>query len=302
MSARIVCLGEAMVELAPRGTAWDVGYGGDTLNQALHLVRFGHDVAYMTVLGSDPFAARMQGAWAREGMDPALVLKDSERVTGLYSIAIDELGERSFSYWRSDSAARRLFDHPQADAAAAVAAQADVLVFSLISLAILPNEGREAVLRLARAVRSGGGQVAFDGNSRARLWPHPDVAMDWRKRAAAEADFGFPTVEDERDLSGAMTADEVAAVWRDAGCGEVVVKMGGKGCRLPGGEVAPPGMVLKPVDSSGAGDAFSAGYLARRLAGASPREAAECGHELAGWTVMRHGAIPPRDHAAPYSV
>lgn len=49
---RIVCLGEAMIELAPRGAGWEVGYGGDTLNQALHLARLSDNVAYFTALGA----------------------------------------------------------------------------------------------------------------------------------------------------------------------------------------------------------------------------------------------------------
>jgi 2-dehydro-3-deoxygluconokinase len=299
---RIVCVGEAMVELAPRGAAWEVGYGGDTLNQALHLARFGHDVAYLTVLGHDPFAPQMQQDWAREGLDTTLVLRDAERATGLYAIAIDHRGERQFTYWRSHSAARQMFAHERIGAAMARVEEAQVLLYSLISLAILPEYGREALLGLAREVRRRGGQVAFDGNYRARLWQDADLAQAWRKRAAAEADFGFPTIDDERELSGAQSAEAVAATWEEAGCGEVVVKLGGEGCRLPGGEVLAPAMLLNPVDSSGAGDAFAAGYLACRLRGAAPDEAARCAHDLAGWTVMRGGAIPPRDHAAPYTL
>ena len=69
-----------MIEISPRGGGgWEVGYGGDTINQALHLVRFGHDVAYLTVLGVDPFAGQMRSAWGREGMDTSLVLSDPER-------------------------------------------------------------------------------------------------------------------------------------------------------------------------------------------------------------------------------
>lgn len=298
---RIVCVGEAMVELAPHaGGGWDVGYGGDTLNQALHLARFGYDTAYLTVLGNDPFAPRMQGAWTREGLDPELLLKDEHRTTGLYAISIDEQGERHFSYWRSDSAARTLFDHPEINRAVTQAAEADALVYSLISLAILPERRREALIGLAREVRRRGGKVAFDGNYRPILWESVEAARKWRDRAAAEADFGLPTGDDERALAEAVDADAVAARWERAGCGEVVVKLGGKGCRLPGGDIMPPATLLTPVDSSGAGDAFSAGYLAARLGGAPPEEAARCGHALAGWTVMRSGAIPPRDHAAPY--
>lgn len=298
---RIVCVGEAMVELAPRAAGgWDVGHGGDTLNQALHLARFGYDTAYLTVLGNDPFALRMRDAWAREGLDASLLLEDECRTTGLYSISIDGSGERHFHYWRSESAARTLFDHPQIDRSAAQAAEADALVYSLISLAILPEHGREALIGLAREVRRRGGKVAFDGNYRPVLWESVEAAREWRDRAAAEADFGLPTLDDESALAGEAGADAVAARWEQAGCEEVIVKLGGKGCRLPGGDIVPPASLLKPADSSGAGDAFSAGYLAARLSGASQEEAARRGHDLAGWTVMRSGAIPPRDRAAPY--
>jgi 2-dehydro-3-deoxygluconokinase len=300
---RIICVGEAMVELSSRSGGWQVGHGGDTINQALHLVRFGHDVAYLTVLGCDPFAGPMRAAWGREGVDTSLVLTDPERTTGLYAISIDAHGERQFSYWRSDSAARRLFSHPDSVQAAGEAAQADVLVYSLISLAILPEDGREALLGLARAVRARGGKVAFDGNYRPRLWQSAAEARLWRDWAAREADFGFPTLEDEEQIAdGAVEAAAIAAAWREAGCGEVVVKLGAKGCLLPGGEIVPPRASLLPVDTSGAGDAFGAAYLSCRLRGGSPEEAAQAAHELAAWVMMRSGAIPPRDHAAPYSL
>jgi 2-dehydro-3-deoxygluconokinase len=289
-----------MVELSPRGEGWDVGYGGDTLNQALHLARFGFDVRYLTVLGNDPFAPGMQSAWEREGLDPSLLLRSERRTTGLYAISIGEGGERHFHYWRSRSAARELFGHPRIGDALAQAADADALVYSLISLAILPEHGREKLIGLAREVRRRGGKVAFDGNYRQALWETVEAARAWRDRAAAEADYGLPTIDDEYSLAGAPDAGTVAAHWREAGCGEPVVKLGSEGCRLPDGTVVPPPCLLEPVDSSGAGDAFSAGYLAARLRGTSPEQAARCGHELAGWTVMRSGAIPPRDDAAPY--
>lgn len=300
---RIVCVGEAMVELSPRGGGWEVGHGGDTINQALHLARFGHDVAYLTVLGCDPFAGPMRAAWGREGLDTSLVLADPQRTTGLYAISIDTHGERQFSYWRSDSAARRLFNHPDCIQAAGEAAKAEVLVYSLISLAILPVEGREALLGLASAVRARGGKVAFDGNYRARLWHSAEEARQWRDRAARQADFGFPTLEDEEQIAdGPLAPATVGATWREAGCREVVVKLGARGCALPDGEIAPPRAALLPVDTSGTGDAFGAAYLSCRLRGGSPEEAAQAGHELAAWVMMRSGAIPPRDHAAPYSL
>lgn len=299
--ARVVLIGEAMLELSRKGESWQLGHGGDTLNMAIHLARAGHDVAYFTALGGDPLSSGLRAAWAAEGLDTSLVLAHPSRNTGLYAISTDAHGERSFSYWRDSSAARELFSLPDATRVEPVVTAADLLCFSLISLAILPPAGRDKVLALARSVRARGGKVAFDGNYRPRLWQDVAAARTMRDAAIAVADIGLPTLEDETLLSGERDADAVARHWSSRGCGEVIVKVGARGCRLSDGTLLPPPAVLAPVDTSGAGDAFNGGYLAARLHGAGIRDAALAGHRLAGWCVMRHGAIPARDADAPYA-
>lgn len=298
--ARIVCLGEAMVELSGAQGAWNVGFGGDTLNTAIHLARAGHDVGYMTALGADAFSDGLRAAWAAEGLDCGLVLTHPTRQAGLYAITTDDAGERSFAYWRETSAARALFELEAATAAQNVVEAADLLCFSLISLAILPADGRERLLRLAANVRARGGKVAFDGNYRPRLWESPAVAALWRDRAIATADIGLPTFDDEAQIDAVADPQAVAAHWQSIGCHEVVVKQGADGCLLPGGHPCPVPRMLHPVDTSGAGDAFNGGYLAARMSGLSIADAAAAGHALAGWTVMRRGAIPATDREAPY--
>lgn len=295
MAGKVVFVGEGMLELVRQGQAWGLGFGGDTLNSAIHMARKSCDVAYLTALGTDPFSAELLDKWAAEGIDCALVLRHPRRIPGLYAITTDATGERSFTYWRDSSAARETFALPESAAAVAKAAGADLLAFSLITLAILPPEGRSALLTLANAVRGNGGKVAFDGNYRPRLWASPGEARAARDAAIACADIGLPTLEDETLLSGHADADAVAAHWQGLGCSETLVKTGAAGCRLPDGTVLAPERVLDPVDTSGAGDAFNAGYLGARLAGAAPAEAAVEGHRLAGWTIMRPGAIPPID-------
>ena len=106
--ARIVAIGEAMIELSQReGGGWHMGYGGDTVNTAVHLARAEHDVAYLTAMGTDPFSADFVNAdCPGKGLDTSLVLRDPMSAPGLYAITTDARGERSFTYWRSDSAAR----------------------------------------------------------------------------------------------------------------------------------------------------------------------------------------------------
>lgn len=299
MSAQIILIGEAMLELSRRGTAWQMAYGGDTLNTALHLARSGRNVGYFTALGGDSLSATLKPEWQAEGLDCSTILTDPTRSTGLYAISTDAQGERSFSYWRSDSAARQMFTLPES-AGVVATLQPDYLVYSLITLAILPPEGREQLFALCQRVRARGGTVVFDGNYRPRLWGSVAEARGARDAALACADIGLPTLEDEAQLSGESSAEAVAAHWQGLGCAETLVKLGAQGCRLPDGEIVPPPAQLSPVDTSGAGDAFNGGYLAARVRGASWKEAALAGHRLAGWVVMRTGAIPPRDADAPY--
>ncbi len=297
---RIVVVGEGMIELSRAdGGLWRLGHGGDTLNTAIHLARMDRDVRYVTALGDDPFSATLLQDWTAEGIDTSLILRDPTRMPGLYAITTDEAGERSFSYWRGQSAARRALSLSGSEAVMAQAEQADLLLYSLITLAILDEPSREHLFDLAQRVHARGGRVAFDGNYRPRLFASQDEARDLCRRAIGGCDIGLPTLEDEAMLVDAKSAEEVQGRWQSLGAAEVVVKLGADGCLVTGVGIVPPPERLSPRDTSGAGDAFNAGYLGARLDGLSPAEAAVRGHMLAGWTVMRSGAIPARDDDLP---
>jgi 2-dehydro-3-deoxygluconokinase len=296
---RIVLVGEGMLELSGEGSSLRLGYGGDTLNTAIHLARLGRRTAFCTAMGTDPFSADLAQRWEQEGLETDLVMKIPDRLPGLYAIRTDDAGERSFFYWREQSAARHLFESPDPSHASKIVSGTQLFAFSLITLAILSPGGRDMLLSLARQVRANGGLVAFDGNYRPQLWADAAVARECRDRALACCDIGLPTLADEQQLSGFITPEQVATHWRSQGAREVVVKLGDRGCLLDDTLVPPPA-ALVPVDTSGAGDAFNAGYLSGRLDGAAPLDAARQGHRLASWVIMRPGAIPERDDDAPY--
>lgn len=298
--ANVTVIGEAMLELSRgSGDSWNLRYGGDVINTAIHLARSGDTVRLASALGADPMSAELCAAWEAEGVDTSLVLRAADRLPGLYAIETDATGERSFHYWRGEAAARRMFDLPGSAEMVARAAQSDLLYFSLITLAILPDAGREALLDLCANVRANGGKVAFDGNYRARLWSDAATACHWRDRAIAVSDMGLPTLADEVEMGAADDAQDAAARWGAGEGREVVVKLGGDGC-LVDGTIVPIPQMVPVIDSSGAGDAFNGGYLHARLAGATPVDAALAGHRLAGWNIGRRGAIPARDGDAPY--
>lgn len=299
---RPICvIGEGMLELNGAGGQCRLAYGGDTLNTAIHLARHGLPVRFMSALGTDPYSHDLISAWQAEGIDTSPIRRLPGRLPGLYAIRLDAAGEREFVYWRSASAARAMFDGEEHVALVETARSAGLLYYSLITLAILPPAAREILFALCRDVRARGGRVAFDGNYRPALWADAGEAAEVRDRALACADIGLPTLVDEIGIDGPTDAGQVAARWRRHGVDEVVVKLGAEGCLLNGATIGPR-TIRSPVDTSGAGDAFNAGYLAARMTGSAPMAAAQAGHALAGWVITRPGAIPPRSGDAPYPV
>lgn len=304
---KVAILGEPMLEYRSTGQSRDgLHYGGDTLNTAIHMVRAGCAVSYVTALGCDPLSDALIADWQREGLDTSLVLRHPERHPGIYAIHLDSEGERSFLYWRAFSAARELFSLPSIDAVVEAIANADLFYFSHISLAILPPAGRAALIAAAERMRARSGIVAYDSNFRPSLWESLAAARIWSDRAAASASIGLPTKEDELALHDeTATAEQIARRWHELGCAEVVVKRGADGPVLAAkgaNPIAYPCERVAMVDSSGAGDAFNAGYLAARIKGKLPPEAVLEGHALAAWVITQPGALPSLSADAPYGL
>lgn len=289
-----------MLELSRAGELWRMSYGGDTLNTALHLARFGVATAYLTAVGDDPFSQDLLKAWTDQGLDTSFIEVAPGRCTGLYAIFVDPQGERTFSYWRGESPARNLFDPPGAGAEAQAALGEGLLYFSLISLAVLPPEGRARLLALAKAVKAQGGRVAFDGNYRPRLWRSQDEALSVRNQALSLCDLALPTLDDEEALTGLRGDAQVLDDLRRQGDFAIALKTGPRGCLDRHGVAHPPRRRVAPVDTSGAGDAFNAGFICAWLQGRSFSDCAAAGAELAAWVLERPGAIPAKDDAAPY--
>ena len=291
-----VCIfGEAMLEYHSEGGD-GLRYGGDTLNTAIHLARAGHDVAYVTAVGTDPVSDALIAAWSAEGIDTRFVLRHPDRHPGIYAIHLDEDGERSFLYWRDNSAAREMFALEGMSEALAFAAETKLLYFSLISLAVVGEDGRGTLLDLAARRRAAGKAVAYDSNYRPALWEGRAAASAISRRAMESCTIGLPTNTDERELAGSSESDrEVAMRWAAEGR-VVALKAGKDGCLLVSdGEDSPevvPAEKAEVVDTSGAGDAFNAGFLSAWLSGEDPRSCAAQGQRLARKVIGKRGAVP----------
>jgi 2-dehydro-3-deoxygluconokinase len=280
----------------------DYRFGGDTMNTAVYMARLLDpevaDVAYVTGLGTDGMSAEMVAAWEREGIATACVQRLPDRLPGVYMIETDPDGERRFHYWRKDAAARHWLAAPGAGRVLEELASARMVYLSGISVAILSPADRDLLIATLARCRAAGGSVVFDNNYRPRLWEDADTARDVYGRVLAHADIALLTLDDEVALYGPADAADVIERTRTLGVGEVVVKCGGAPCvvwhdgRVH--EVAPQ-PVKDVIDTTAAGDSFGAAYMAARLSGKGPEDAARAGHRLAGTVIRHRGAIIPRD-------
>jgi 2-dehydro-3-deoxygluconokinase len=299
---RVAAIGECMLELTHRDErTLALGFGGDTLNTALYLARIAGKreiaVDYVTALGDDPMSEGMIAAWQAEGIGTGRVDRLPRRLPGLYLIRTGESGERRFFYWRSEAAVRSLFRTADTSQLLAALADYDALYFSGITLAVLAPEARERFRAGLAVARARGRLVAFDTNYRPALWPDPAAARTVFAEFLPAISVAMPTFEDEQAVCGDANPDATADRYRAAGVPEVAVKCGALGCVLLADAKAMRIAIPEPVkaiDTTAAGDAFNAGYLAARLAGASPEAAARAGHRLAGTVVQYPGAVIPR--------
>jgi 2-dehydro-3-deoxygluconokinase len=300
---KIASIGECMIELVEAGQGlMRQGYGGDTLNTAVYLRRSlpmdVGTVAYVTALGDDALSDEMVGGWQAEGLDCGHVARLAGRLPGLYVIRTDPRGERSFLYWRSTAAARDVFAGADGRARLEALAGFDVIYLSGISLAILPEDDRRALLAQLADRRRQGATIAFDPNYRPRLWPDIELARRVMTEAARTATIVLPSFADEQALFGDADPRVTLARLHGLGAAEVVVKDGDAPVHFRMNDEtfeALPVRVADAVDTTGAGDSFNGAYLAARLAGRTIGQAVDAATRLAAVVVRHRGAVIPRD-------
>ncbi|MDC9604757.1 sugar kinase [Xenorhabdus griffiniae] len=306
---KIALIGECMVELngIPFG-AMTQSYGGDVLNSAVYLARAGGDILdvhFVTAMGTDPLSEGMISRWQQEGINTSLVLSDNTHQPGLYLIQLDEKGERTFLYWRNNSAARYLWRHPDYPFLRQQLQNMDVLYLSGISLAILPEHDRQLLLIDLNQLAAEGKLIFFDSNYRPALWENEKQARECYQQMYAITDIALVTDDDEARLWGDSSIEESFNRLKRMGVKQAIIKAGERGCfyRDSSGCDATQHIETQPVtpvvDTTSAGDAFNAGFIAGLLNGKSIYDSALMGHQLARVVIQHKGAIIPQTATQP---
>ncbi len=294
---RFLSIGECMAELAPASTSgqFHLGFAGDAFNTAWFLARMNPDahVAFFTGAGTDTISDQMCAAFTDGGVHTDYVQKFPDLTVGLYLISLNN-GERSFSYWRGQSAARRLAD--DAEALAGAMENSDTIYFSGITLAILDAPGRATLLAELRTARDAGKTIAFDPNLRPRLWTNDAEMTSAIMEGAAVSDIVLPSFEDEADHFGDADPQATADRYLAAGATTVVVKNGEDDVLFVedgATGIVPVIAISEVVDTTAAGDSFNAGVFAGLADGQTLNDSIALACRLSGLVVQGKGALVP---------
>jgi 2-dehydro-3-deoxygluconokinase len=299
---RFAAIGECMLEVQANGFGPAVfAYGGDTFNTSVYLRRCSKpkniEVSYATGLGTDQLSQSLKREWQALGLRLDEVEYIEGRLPGMYLIQTNSHGERTFHFWRENSAARAYFQAAQT-ALEKNADNLDCLYFSGITLAILNDASRQRLFALLERATSNGCRVVFDNNFRPQLWPDRKVAQSVYLQAFASCHTAMMTLDDHQAVFECDSLDDALIHAQGLTISEVVIKRGAEPTLVRQENTiewlpVPTQVVKQVVDTTAAGDAFAAGYLSRRLLGSMAENAASFGNTLAARVIQHRGALIP---------
>lgn len=302
----IAAIGEVMVELSPapgntpgNRETMALSYAGDTYNTSVYMARLGLQTDYVTNLGDDPYSAQILQRMADENIGTGMINQLPGRSPGLYIIRNTPDGEREFFYWRKEAPARELFSTTATTQQLIQQLKVCNCVYlSGITLAIIGEQSRVNLLHALQTLRGQGVMIAFDSNFRPRLWQNREEAQQAMLAILQHTDIALLTLDDEKLLWGDDSIQGCVTRYKHTGISELILKRGADETVIFNGPeeirvAVPP--VQNIIDTTGAGDTFNAGYLAARLNGASPLDAAKQGTRCAGIIIRYRGGVIDKD-------
>ncbi len=299
----IAVMGECMVEFGSssnkegQANLYKQNFAGDVFNTGIYIKRCidnEANVSFLSAVGNDELSNQLVLMMAEENIKDDLLYRSSTEIMGLYLINVDAEGERSFTYWRENSAAKKLIQFIQEDSNSQRLLGIDALFFSGISIAILSDKDLADFFKYVAQLKNNGTRIIFDPNYRPILWKDEETARLAFNIAFSLSNVALPGVDDHIELFNAKSADDVADYLEKLGVEEIVVKNGpesilvsdqGKRSYI---DVIP---ARKVVDTTSAGDAFNGGYLSARIMGKSVEQSALFAANVAKCVIQHKGAI-----------
>lgn len=248
--------------------------GGNAGSTSYTLGKLGIPTFVVTLAGRDAEADAVIARLESVGVDTSRLMR-TDAPTSVAVSLVNQAGERALLY-RLGASAEQFPSFPISGANHFHLAA----VFRMKHLRTAAPE----VLRQAKAL---GMTTSVDTQ-----W---DTDAEWMKVLAPSlpsADLLFVNEDEARMLTGHRDAESSARSLQSAGAKVVCVKLGSQGCAVFAEEMSftSPGFRVSAIDSTGAGDCFSAGYVAALQRNLSHREAARVANAVGALSVQQLGA------------
>lgn len=265
-STDVICIGLSCVDMSLVGVDGDKFFhqplnsadgitfsvGGDATNEALTLSRLGHKVKLMTRVGHDFLGHFIEYTVKNAGIDKSTIKIDDTVETTVAVLVIGKDDDRHYIWMGKDrSVATFCGDDIDYDALK------DAKVVSLGSLMMLPSLTTDAIVKVFSTAKEAGAIVCADIALGKR------TPIDSILPVLPYVDYFFPNLEEGQLLTGLETKEEIVNYLMECGVKTVVLKLGGEGCYIKNAQTE---MIVKPyyvepVDTTGAGDNFAAGFI-----------------------------------------
>lgn len=300
----VVTFGECLISLRSigpiaLGATYTSHLAGAESNVAIGLARLGHSVSWYGRVGDDELGEQILRGLRAEGVRVDHVRRDQTRPTGVMFLEQRSADLVRILYHRADSAGSAVSAD---DVRPALAPGARVLHLTGVTPA-LSDDARAATRWAAEAAARQGIPICLDVNHRTRLWSR-ELAREVLTPLTNHADIVIAS-DDELDLLAAPGDTEDTAVrgLLERGVHQVVVKRGADGASVhtASGSHHEAALPVTAVDTVGAGDAFTAGYLSGLLDGLDVPGRLHRGIALGAFCVSTRGdweGLPRRDELA----
>lgn len=257
--SKIWVTGDAVVDLIPDTESTYLKCpGGAPANVAVAISRLGGNSAFFGRVGQDPLGRFMKATLAQEQVNTDYMLLDEAQRTSTVIVDLDDSGERSFTFMVKPSADQFLIP---ADIPAFV--QGEWLHVCSIALANEPS--RSSTLKAMQDIKVAGGFVSFDPNLREEVWANPEELKPVVRQAIELADVVKFSDDELLFLTDTDSLEAGLEAIKAFNNTLVLITQGAKGALVvfQGEQELIAGQAVKPVDTTGAGDAFVGGLLAR---------------------------------------
>ncbi len=255
---KIVFFGELLIDMTPtyRQDNYTANPGGAPCNAAVAAAKYGAKACYIGKVGDDIMGRLMLDTLRKNDVDVSGVIADSRENTTLAFVKLEN-GERSFSFYR-------LADCRIKPEEVNLNLLEDAGIFHFGSLALTNQPVKDSLELALKTAVENGAKISFDVNYRDTLWDSPDRAKKEIGGVIESVDLLKVSEEELEFLTGVSDIEKGAAKFLERGVGSVTVSLGAKGSAYfsEGIAVYAPSFKVKPVDTTGAGDAFWGTFLA----------------------------------------